>query len=340
MAMQITIKDIAKILGISVSTVSRALKNHPDISADTKKEVQELAKRLNYSPNSIALSLRNRKSFSIGIIIPEIVHHFFSCVISGIEQVANQNGYNVIIMQSDESYDRELSICRSALNTRIDGVLVSMSKTTFEYEHFRELQQAGISMVFFDRICGALDTDRVVVDDFQGAYSAVEHLIAVGCKRIAHLSAPQHLQIAQKRQMGYLQALKDNHIPVDENLIIACDNQQDAKIVGRQLMEMTARPDGIFAVNDVTAAGAMYAIKKAGFSVPDDVAVCGFTDGLISTLTDPTLTTVEQHGEEMGRVAAEMLLKRVNADDSYPTITKVLKTNLIIRESTQRKLIH
>lgn len=338
MATQVTIKDIAKILGISVSTVSRALKNHPDISSVTKKEVQELAKRLNYSPNTIALSLRNRKSFSIGIIIPEIVHHFFSCVISGIEQVANQNGYNVIIMQSNESYEREVSICQSALNTRLDGLLVSMSKTTYEYRHFQELQQAGIPMVFFDRICGALDTDRVVVDDFQGAYSAVEHLIAVGCKRIAHLSAPQHLQIAQKRQMGYVQALKDHHIPVDENLIIACDNQQDAKIIGRQLMEMEHRPDGIFAVNDVTAAGAMYAIKHAGFRVPEDVAVCGFTDGLISTLTDPTLTTVGQHGEEMGRIAAELLLKRVNSEESYPTVTKVLKTNLIVRESTSSKM--
>lgn len=335
MATQVTIKDIAKILGISVSTVSRALKDHPDISSDTKKEVQELAKRLNYSPNTIALSLRNRKSFSIGIIIPEIVHHFFSCVISGIEQVANQKGYNVIIMQSNESYEREVSICHSAMNTRIDGVLVSMSKTTHDYHHFQELQQAGIPMVFFDRICGALDTDRVVVDDFQGAYSAVEHLIAVGCKRIAHLSAPQHLQIAQKRQMGYVQALKDHHIPVDENLIIACDNQQEAKIIGEQLMKMEQRPDGIFAVNDVTAAGAMYAIKRAGFRVPEDVAVCGFTDGLISTLTDPTLTTVGQHGEEMGRIAAELLLKRVNSEEPYPTETKVLKTNLIVRESTK-----
>lgn len=337
MTTQVTIKDIAKILGISVSTVSRALKDHPDINADTKREVQELAKRLNYSPNTIALSLRNRKSFSIGIIIPEIVHHFFSSVISGIEQVANQNGYNIIIMQSNESYEREVSIAQTAMNTRIDGVLISMSKTTHEYKHFQELQKAGIPIVFFDRICGAIDTDRVVVDDFQGAYSAVEHLISTGCKRIAHLSAPQHLQIAQKRQLGYVQALKDHHLPVEEELIIACDNQVDAKIIGKQLMEMKNRPDGIFAVNDMTAAGAMYAVKRAGFRVPEDVAVCGFTDGQISTLTDPTLTTVSQHGEEMGRVAAELLLKRVKAEDrSYPTQTKVLKTNLIIRDSTRR----
>jgi len=338
MATQVTIKDIAKILGISVSTVSRALKDHPDINIDTKRAVQQLAKKLNYTPNVIALSLRNRKTFSIGIIVPEIVHHFFSCVISGIEQVANENGYHVVIMQSGESYEREQAICQMILNSRVDGVLCSMSKSTHEYGHFMELQKAGIPIVFFDRICGAMDTDRVIVDDFQGAYSAVEHLIAVGCKRIAHLSAPQHLQIAQKRQLGYMQALKDHHLSVDESLIIACDNQQDAKIVGQELMQRKERPDGIFAVNDVTAAGAMYAVKHAGFRVPEDVAVCGFTDGLVSTLTDPTLTTVGQHGEKMGRIATELLLKRIQADDpAYPTETKILKTDLVIRESTQRK---
>lgn len=337
MATQVTIKDIAKILGISVSTVSRALKNHPDISAETKREVQALARKLNYSPNVIALSLRNRKTFLIGIIIPEIIHHFFSCVISGVEQVANRNGYNVVIFQSNEEYEREVSICQTIFNSRIDGVLVSMAKTTRNGDHFRELQQAGIPLVFFDRICGEVDTDRVVVDDFNGAYAAVQHLISVGCRRIAHLSAPQNMQIAQKRQMGYIQALKDAHLPIDESLIIQCDNQADAMIVGEQLMRRDNRPDGIFAVNDLTAAGAMYAIKHMGYKVPEDVAICGFTDGLVSTLTDPTLTTVEQHGDKIGEIATELLLHRINAgDEPIPTTTKVIKTNLIIRASTRR----
>lgn len=337
MATQVTIKDIAKILGISVSTVSRALKNHPDISVETKRDVQALAKKLNYTPNVIALSLRNRKTFLIGVIIPEIIHHFFSCVISGIEQVANQNGYNVVIFQSNESYEREVSICQTVLNARVDGVLVSMSKNTKNVDHFREIQQAGIPLVFFDRICGDVDTDRVVVDDFKGAYTAVEHLISVGCKRIAHLSAPQTMQIAQKRQMGYVQALRDHQLPVDEKLIIPCDNKEEAVNVGRQLMLLEDKPDGIFAVNDLTAAGAMYAIKHMGYRVPEDVAISGFTDGLVSTLTDPTLTTVEQHGDKMGEMAADLLLKRINAgDEIVDTITKVIKTNLIIRESTRR----
>lgn len=336
MATQVTIKDIAKILGISVSTVSRALKDHPDISADTKREVQALARKLNYSPNVIALSLRNKKTFLIGVIIPEIIHHFFSCVISGVEQIANQNGYNVVIFQSSEQYEREKSICQSIINSRIDGVLISMSKNTQKADHFRELQQAGIPLVFFDRICGDMDTDRVVVDDFNGAYAAVKHLISGGCRRIAHLSAPQTMQIAQKRQTGYLQALRDAHLPIDENLIIQCDNQTDAMIVGEQLMRRENKPDGIFAVNDLTAAGAMYAIKHMGYKVPEDVAICGFTDGLVSTLTDPTLTTVEQHGDKMGEIATELLLRRINAgDELIPTTTKVIKTNLIIRGSTR-----
>ncbi len=338
MATQVTIKDIAKILGISVSTVSRALKDHPDISAETKQEVQALAKKLNYTPNVIALSLRNKKTFLIGVIIPEIIHHFFSCVISGVEQVANRNGYNVVIFQSNEQYEREVSICQSVLNSRIDGVLVSMSKTTRRADHFKELQQAGIPIVFFDRICGDIDTDRVVVDDFNGAYSAVQHLVSVGCKRIAHLSAPQTMQIAQKRQMGYMQALKDVGLPVYEDLIVQCDNQEDALLVGERLMKRENRPDGIFAVNDLTAAGAMYAVKRMGYRVPEDVAICGFTDGLVSTLTDPTLTTVEQHGDKIGEIATNLLLHRIHSEDEIiPTVTKVVKTNLIVRESTRRR---
>lgn len=337
MATQVTIKDIAKILGISVSTVSRALKDHPDISADTKREVQALARKLNYSPNVIALSLRNKKTFLIAVIVPEIIHHFFSCIISGAEQVANREGYNVVMFQSNEQYEREVSICQSILNSRFDGVLVSMAKNTRRVDHFRELQQAGIPIVFFDRICGELDTDRVVVDDFNGAYAAVQHLISVGCKRIAHYSAPQTMQIAQKRQMGYIQALKDARLPIDENLIVPCDNQEDAMIVTERLMKLAERPEGIFAVNDLTAAGAMYAIKHMGYKVPEDVAICGFTDGLVSTLTDPTLTTVEQHGDQIGQIATQLLLRRINAqDEQIPTTTKVIKTNLIVRGSTRR----
>lgn len=337
MGTQVTVKDIARQLGIAVSTVSRALRDHPDISAETKREVRALADKLNYSPNVVALSLRHRKTFLIAIVVPEIIHHFFSCVINGAEAVANRNGYNLIILQSNENAEREASICKTIINSRIDGLLVSMAKTTKRGDHFRSLQQAGIPIVFFDRICGDIDTDRVIADDFNGAHAAVQHMIAGGCKRIAHLAATQLMQIAQKRQYGYIQALRDAHLPVDESLIIPCDNPDDAARVGEELMRREDRPDGIFAVNDLTAAGAMNAVKHAGFRVPEDVAVCGFTNGIVSSLTDPTLTTVEQHGDEMGQLATELLLKRINAKEGeiIPTVTKVVPTKLIVRRSTR-----
>ncbi|MGL4293785.1 MAG: LacI family DNA-binding transcriptional regulator [Bacteroidales bacterium] len=335
MSNTITIKDLAKVLGISVSTVSRALKNHPDISSETRSAVQDLAKKMKYKPNGVALSLRQKKSKMIGVVIPQIIHHFFSCVISGIERIANENGYNVVIFQSNEDYEREISICQSIINSRLDGLLISMSKSTRNADHFREIQEMGTPLVFFDRICGDLNTDRVVVDDFQGALAAVRHLISIGCRRIAHLSAPQTLQIAQKRQLGYIEALKEANIQIDKDLMIPCDNQTDALEVTRRLMSMPVPPDGIFAVNDLTAAGSMYALHKMGYRVPKDVAVCGFTDGMVSTLTNPTLTTVEQHGDLIGELAMNLLLRRI-ADENkeLPTVTKVIKTNLVVREST------
>jgi len=335
---QITIKDLAKQLGISPSTVSRALKDHPDISPTTKKSVKDLAIKLNYTPNAIALSLRNRKTYTLGVIIPEIIHHFFSCVISGIEEIAVNNGFNVMIFQSNEKYEREVSICNALIANHVDGVLVSISKETRKYNHFKKLKSAGIPLIFFDRICKDVDTDRIITDDYNGAFTAVEHLINIGCKRIAHLSASQHLIIGQKRQMGYIDALKKHKLKPNQKLIIKCDNKDKALIETNKLMKLPEPPDGIFAVNDLTAAGALYALKKLKYRVPEDVAIVGFTDGMVSTITDPTLTTVEQHGFDMGQIATKMLLRRINSYEDYETITKIIKTNLIIRESTQRDI--
>ena len=335
---QITIKDLAKQLGISPSTVSRALKDHPDISPATKKSVKDLAVKLNYTPNAIALSLRNRKTYTLGVIIPEIIHHFFSSVISGIEEIAADNGFNVMIFQSNEKYDREVSICNALIANHVDGVLVSMSKETRKYNHFKNIKQVGIPLIFFDRICKDVDTDRIIIDDYNGSFTAVEHLINIGCKRIAHLSASQHLIIGQKRQMGYIDALKKHKLKTDQKLIVKCDNKEIALIETHNLMKLPEPPDGIFAVNDLTAAGALYALKKLKYRVPEDVAIVGFTDGMVSTITDPTLTTIEQHGHEMGQIAAKMLLRRINSYEEYETITKIIKTNLIIRESTQRDI--
>lgn len=333
---QVTIKDIAKELGISASTVSRALKDHPDISFKTKEAVNGLAKKWNYKPNAVALSLRNSKTNIIGVIIPEIVHHFFSSVISGIEDIASKAGYNVMIFQSNESYEREMANVQALLSSRVDGVLVSMSKETKDHSHFHELRDNGIPIVFFDRVCNDLSSDNVIVDDFAGAFAAVEHLIKIGCRRIAHLSAPQHMLLAQNRQKGYRQAMLKHKVPIDESLIIKCDSFDEAILKTPELLALPEPPDAIFAVNELTAAGALLMVKKSGLKVPEDISIVGFTDGVVSRITDPSLTTLEQHGFEIGLKAAELLVERISVGNmDYEPVTKVVKTNLIVRGSTR-----
>ena len=332
---QVTIKDIAKELGISPSTVSRALKDHPDISTKTKDKVKGLAKKLKYRPNEIALSLKHRKTKVIGIIVPEMVHHFFSSIISGISEVAYANGYNVMITQSSESYEREVKDVQSLISSRVVGVLASVAKTTTNFDHYQSLLNNGIPVVFFDRVSPNIAADRIVVDDFSGAYKAVIHMLKAGRKKILHLAAPQHLLIGQNRVAGYKKALAEFGIPINENLIVKCDTYEDGVQETKKLLEKGIIPDGIFAVNDATAIGAMKAVKKAGYKIPDDVSVVGFTNGLISKMTDPTLTTIEQQGFLMGTVAAETLLKRISGEmDNMEPITKSLKTELVVREST------
>jgi LacI family transcriptional regulator len=334
---QVTIKDIAKILGISVSTVSRALKNHPDISEETKNNVKELAQKLNYEPNALALSLRKSKTNTIGVIIPEIVHHFFSSVISGIEDVAYDSGYNVMVCQSNESYEREVINAQALLSNRVDGILVSVSKTTLDFDHFRGFLSKGIPMVFFDRVCPDIITDRVVTNDEGGAFIATEHLINIRCKKIAHFSAPQNLLIGQGRLAGYLRALKQYHIPYDPNLVVHCDTRELAIEKTSDFIKRFPDVDGIFAVNDSTAITVMQMLQKMGKKVPSEIAVIGFGDGPNALITSPTLSTVEQKGYEIGKEAIQLLLHKIENEtvaDSFQT--KVITPTLIQRESTQR----
>ncbi len=335
---QTTIKDIAKVLGISPSTVSRALKDHPDISPKTKEKVKKLAEQLQYRPNAIALSLKHSKSFTIGLIIPEIIHHFFSSIISGVSDVAYASGYKVMITQSNESYEREVADAQALLASRVDGVLISVSKETTNYEHLKNLEKNGIPMVFFDRAVESISTDKIVVDDVNGAFQAVTHLIEQGCKNIMHLAAPAHLLISKNRLEGYKRALNKANIPFNENLIVQCDTYNGS--IGRienLIKTKEIEFDGVFAVNDATAIGAMRGIKNAGLKVPDDVKVVGFTNGLISLMTEPQLSTIEQHGFEMGQIAARILLNRIdNQDEFYIPETRVLKTELVIRESSSK----
>lgn len=332
---QITIKDIARALNISPSTVSRALKNHPDISQDTKNAVNKYAKDFNYKPNTLALSLRMSKNNTIGVIVPEIIHYFFSSILSGIEQIANKEGYNVIICQSSENYEKEVRNAEALIATRVSGVLSCLSKQTTNYDHFQEIIDSDIPLVFFDRICIGINTDRVVVDDYVGAFAAVEYLIQTGCKRIAFYSSPLHLEISKNRKNGYLDALRKYGLTVDESLIRVCDTREEAIIITPEILDRPNRPDGFFAINDHCAAGILYAVKLAKLRVPQDIAIMGFSDGELAKACDPMLSTVEQHGYEMGLNAASLLLDKINGVTHGQYTNKIVKTNLIIRGTTR-----
>lgn len=336
-AHQVTIKDIAKVLGISVSTVSRALKDHPDISEETRKQVKEMARKLNYEPNALALSLRRNKTNTIGIIIPEIVHFFFSSVISGIEDFAYDSGYTVMVCQSNEIYEREVINAQALLSNRVDGILISVSKTTLDFDHFRNFMNQGIPIVFFDRVCAELNTDRVITNDEGGAFIATEHLIHIGCKSIAHFAAPQNLLIGQGRLAGYLRALKQYRLNYDPNLVLHCDTMEQAEEKTSDFLTRYPEVDGIFAVNDSTAIGAMKVIQKMGKSIPQDISVIGFGDGPNALIVTPSLSTVEQKGYEIGLEAVRLLINKIENEtptDSFQT--KVITPTLIARGSTQK----
>ena len=334
---QVTIKDIAKILHISPSTVSRALKDHPDINPQTKKNVQELAKKLHYKPNQIALNLLQKESKLIGVIVPEIIHYFFSTVISGIEKIANESGYHIIIAQSNESYHKEVDNIQALLSSNIDGFIITMAKTTLNFDHFKNVEEIGVPMVFVDRACDKITADKVLVDDFDGAYKATKHLIENGCKNIIHLAGPQNLDIGIQRKEGFLAALNDSNISIGDYSIQICDTHDHALKLIPEILSKYNNIDGIFAVNDLTAIGAMKAVKSINKKVPDDIAISGFTNSFISYIADPELTTVDQKGFEMGQHAARMLLKRMQSDENYGPVTTILNTDLIVRKSSLKK---
>jgi LacI family transcriptional regulator len=332
---QTTIKDIAKKLNISASTVSRALKDHPDISKETKEKVKNLASELRYKPNAIALSLQSSKSNIIGIIVPQIVHHFFSTVISGIEEYASNLGYNVLICQSNESLKKEISNTQTLISSRVDGIIVSRTKHTENYKHFENIIENDIPLVFFDRTCPGLKSDRVIIDDYKAAYEATEYLIKTGCTKIAHFSGPENLKISAKRLWGYRDALKKNNIPLNEDLIIKADDFNKGKKAVNYLLKSNKVPDAIFTVNDITAAGAIQELKLNHLRIPEDVSVIGFTNELISSITDPSLSTVEQNGYQMGLESAKLLIDRIN-DVNDTDVTKIIPTKLILRDSTKK----
>lgn len=339
MRRKVTLKQIAKELDVSISTVSKSLRDSPEISEDTRLKVQAFAKLYNYKPNNIALSLKNKKTKTVGIIIPEIVHHFFATVISGIEQVANECGYNVIVCLSDESFDKEVINMEMLANGSTDGFIMSLSKETQQKKDFHHLQEVinqGMPVVLFDRISNDIMCDKVIIDDQLAAYEATNFLISKGLKKIALLTTVDYVSVGKLRTDGYLNVLHDHGIEVDESLIIRIEDTEHCDEKINELLE-NQTVDAILAVNELFAVTAIKLAMSKGIKIPEDLSVVAFTDGIISKYSTPTITTISQNGIKMGRKAAEMLIKRLELEDEEDEHykTEIIETNLIIRESTK-----
>lgn len=335
---QVTIKDIARRLNVSPSTVSRALRDHPEIGEATKIAVRKLARELNYQPNTLAMGLRQKKSFTIGVVVPEIVHYFFSSVISGIEEIAYNHNFQVILCQSNEKYTQEMMNIKTLSMSQVDGILISFSKETHDFSHLLDLKEKGFPVVFYDRAVEALNFDSVEVDDFGGAYVATRHLIDEGCSRIAHFMGPLHLKIHSERCNGYKKAQKDMAIKLHDELMVEADSFKSAYRAVHKLLDQGIVFDGIFAVNDLTAVGAMKALKSKGIKIPTEVAVVGFGDDTtLSEMVDPTLSSVSQPGFEMGKRATKLLLDKINGVEEQLPKNISLDTHLRVRQSSARK---
>ena len=335
----LTMKDIAAHFGISVATVSRALKDSPRISAERRAAIQEYAREHNFTPNMIAESLRHSRIQPmkvIGVIIPEFAHYYFSSILSGIEEEASAHGYRIMVAQSNEQYEREVKICKSFYENKLCGIIVSQAKDTHRYDHFQQLIDTGIPLVFYDRICTGVNASRVVVDDYMGAFNAVSHLIETGCNRIAYYGSAMTLEISKNRYNGYKDALLKHGIQPDPELVRLCDNRTDAESITPEMLNSSAPPNGFFAVNDDTAIGILYTAKRMGFRVPEDISICGFTNGQRAVACDPMLTTVEQRGTKVGEEAAEILIGHVEGTIPPGKIERrIIRTRLIIRGTTR-----
>ena len=332
-----TLKDIAQRLNVSISTVSRAIRNSPDVKPETKKSILALVEEFNYQPNQLALSLRNKQTHTIGVLVPNL-DYVLSMMVRGIDEIALESGYTVMICQSNESYGREILNTRRLLDSLVDGLIISVSSETKTFEHFKKIQEKNIPMVLFDRVTPELKVPSVRIDNEGGGFQATEHLIEQGYKRIAILAGPENLEISNRRMDGYLNALRKHNIKIDESLIFHCDFNQDyAFFATQELLSMKKKPDAIFTISDRLAIGAMLAIKQKGLNMPHDIGLVGFNDEPILNLVSPTISSVEMPSFELGKLAAKLFIEALhNVDDDMSNIEKVLKTKLFVRESSLR----
>jgi LacI family transcriptional regulator len=337
----VTIKDIAKALGVSTSTVSRALRDSHEISTATKQMVLDVAEKLNYRPNPIALSLKERKTRSIGVIVCEIANSFFSQIINGIESVAYDKGYNVIISQTNESYEREVIDLQNMSSRAIDGLLISVSTETSDFTHINELHKRGLPIVFFDRIASDIKTHSVIIDNYKGAYEATEHLINAGYKNIAAIGNSEFLSITVDRMAGYKDALTANGIKIDKKLIKYCFYGgmifSEVEDTVNQLLIQKKKPDAIITLSDKLTTGCLKTFNRRGLRVPEDIAIVGFSNSDLTELTNPPLSVVKQPAFEMGRAATELILQIIESKRPITEFEKrIMSTEFIPRESSKK----
>jgi LacI family transcriptional regulator len=336
---EITIYDLAKKLNISIATVSRALKDDPVVSKKTKKKIADLAQEMGYRSNNFARNLRNQKTNTIGVIVPRLNSYFMSTVIAGIESIANKEGYNLIISQSSESFDKEMASAKTMFNNRVDGVLVSLAYDTENLAHFNSFFKRHIPLIFFDRVVEDENSTNILIDNRKAAYEATTHLIKQGCKRIVHITATPKRNVYVDRLQGYKHALSDNDIAFREDYVIISNLSQEAgAIAAQEILQMNPLPDGVFVANDNCAVGCMLALKHAGIKIPEDIAFVGFNNDPVSKVIEPNLTTINYPGYEMGEVAARNLINHLNGKATIQsTNTIILRSELVIRDSSKKK---
>ncbi|WP_210520995.1 LacI family DNA-binding transcriptional regulator [Hymenobacter terricola] len=332
-----SISDIAKELNLAVSTVSRALSGHSRISEATRQRVWKLAEQLNYQPNHLAAALRKGRSSTLGVIVPHIDGHFFSQVMKGAEVLANRAGFNVLLCQSNEDYEQEQKNVDTMINAQVDGIMMSVARTTHDFRHFDKITKRDIPLVFFDRIPDGFEMNAVELDDFQGGYQSTKHLLEQGCRRIAHFGGPQHLHIYINRFGGYRQALLEYGLPVEDELVIFSEMwQEDGDVGMKQLLALPQPPDAVFSASDFTIVGAMLVLKQRKLRIPEDVALAGFSNESFTSLTEPNLTSVDQCCEEMGQAAMRLLLEMVqDRNHDRPPRKIVIQPKLMTRASSQ-----
>jgi len=332
----VTIYDIAKALNISAATVSRGLKDHPGISKATKKKIFDAAKDMGYRFNAFASNLRRQRTNTIGVIVPRLNSAFMSDVIAGMEKVANGQGYNLIISQSLETVKKEVENATTMFNSRVDGLLVSLAYDTKNISHFEQFINKGVPVIFFDRVYEHKKCPNILIDNYKAGYEAVSHLIEQGCKRIANITGNQLRNVYSERFRGYRDALRDHDLPFDDELLIVNNlSRTEGLEAAEVVLAMKHRPDGLFIANDSCAVSCMLTLKQNGISIPKDIAVVGFNNDPMSEVVEPNLTTIDYHGEEMGELAAKVLISHLNNDhDLTLTHTLLQRHELIVRQSS------